>query len=108
MSMSTGRTLRMGGSTAMLLEMARGTRLETSFSGMVSAVMRSLEGELFARPISCTPTVGQSATSDATPVDASFCAAHEPSTMHEGLVKYDFTGICVCAAHLLCCSAAEA
>lgn len=44
----------MGGSTAILPELARMARLETSFSGMVSFAMRSLEGELLARLMSCT------------------------------------------------------
>ena len=43
----------MGGSTAMLPDLARAARLETSFSGMVSFAMRSLEGELLARFMSC-------------------------------------------------------
>ena len=46
-------TLRMGGSMSMPLEQARTARLAASCSGMVSAVMRSREGELFARVISC-------------------------------------------------------
>ena len=47
-------TFRMGGSTATLLELACGAKLETiSFSGIVSLAMRSLEGELFARFMSC-------------------------------------------------------
>ena len=48
-----GGTFRMGGSMSMPSEQARGARLAASCSGMVSAVMRSREGELFARVISC-------------------------------------------------------
>jgi len=47
-------TLRTGGSTEMPMGLAREASLEISFSGMVSVAMRSLEGELFARPMSCT------------------------------------------------------
>jgi hypothetical protein len=38
---------------SMPLEQARTAKLAASCSGMVSAVMRSREGELFARVISC-------------------------------------------------------
>ena len=48
-----GSTFRMGGSVSMPSEQVRGPRLAASCSGMVSAVMRSREGELFARVISC-------------------------------------------------------
>ena len=37
----------------MLPELARAARLDTSFSGIVSFAMRSREGELLARFISC-------------------------------------------------------
>ena len=51
---SSRLTLRMGGRTAMLLEAARMVEvLPRPCSGMVRAVMRSREGELFARLISC-------------------------------------------------------
>ena len=38
----------------MPMGLAREATLEISFSGMVSVAMRNLEGELFARPMSCT------------------------------------------------------
>ena len=51
---SSNPTLRMGGRTAILLEAARiAEMLPSPCSGMVRAVMRSREGELFARLISC-------------------------------------------------------
>ena len=86
----------MDGSTATLPELARMAWLDTSFSGMVSFAMRSLEGELLARLMSCTSQLPRQHGKDALhddPLDGINRMQSHDLAWHTGMSKPSPVGL---------------